>query len=251
MRETAITISRHIGVPDAFSRAIVYGANYSDVVGWGNIKHLQEMVRACKPKLVIIDPIRVFDKDAQQGNDNAMELINSLRKIIVEEGCSILFIHHPHKTTHNQVNPYRLDGDDPTAWMECASGAAALVQNVDFRIGLEAKKDADDELTFRYYVRLLGWSKPITLIRERDPETDLPMGYRTASPLDSLGKEEKTAFASLGNTFTSTEADQALGVTRNTTLTRLRDWQGRHLIRMGKQGKHRKIWSAPPGLQSL
>lgn len=247
-REVAVTLSHYIGADRAYTGVMVYGANYSDELGHGNIEYLQEMVRACKPKLVIIDPIRVFDKNAQQGNDNAVELINSLRKIAVKEDCSILFVHHPHKTGRtqgNQPNPYSLDGDDPTAWMECASGAAALVQNVDFRIGIERKKE--DELTLRYFVKMYGWSKPLTLIRDRDPETDLAIGYRTSSPLDNMDKVEKTAFESLGNEFTSTEADQALNVSRNTTLNRLREWQERRLIKMGKQGKHRKIWKEPVG----
>jgi hypothetical protein len=244
---TAMTLARYIGAGHAFAQVFVYGANYSDVLGWGNIGHLREQVHIAKPKLVIIDPIRAFDEDTQEGNKQAIHTINALRKIIVAENCSILFIHHPNKTERDAAHSFPLDGPDPTEWMKRASGAAALVQNVDFRIGMDKKPGKENELILRSYVRLRGWSKPLTLIRDIDPKTDLPMGYRTASPLDSLSPAERIAFASLGNEFTSAEADDALGMSRKSTLDHLREWQGLYLIKMGEQGKHRKTWREPGG----
>src|SRR5206468_1515445 len=112
--------------------------------------------------LVIIDPLRMFNADAETKNKEAAGLIGRMRKLVKDTGKTIMFIHHPRKARPDQQIQYSLE-NDPTQWMEQASGAAALVQNMDFRIGLQ--KTEDDNIVCRHFTRGEGWSPAIYIER--------------------------------------------------------------------------------------
>lgn len=232
------TIAHFLGLPFPPPNAYIYGTNYSPTDRKFDSKFMQETIQRYEIKLTVIDPIRVFDSDAPEGNDKAMELINSFRSIAKKEECSFLFLHHPRKP--RELQKFSLE-EDPTGWFQQMSGAAALYQNVDFRIGLQKKEE--DKLIMRHFVRTIGWSEILTLVREKDQETGDSIGYRSKSPLDDLEPHRKAEYRALPESFTTGNAKKAFNLSNNPTNERLKEWIDMKLIQKTGRGEYRKLWA--------
>jgi archaellum biogenesis ATPase FlaH len=243
--EVESALTEFLGLTSAPSNAYVYGEMFSPKSGMGNIDNLKDLIHECKAKLVIIDPLRAFNPNAPGKNETAAELINKLRPIAKEEQCSILILHHPVKPKEDRPT-FDLD-KDPTQWMQQASGAAALVQNVDFRIAIESeKKDGHPDknrLKMKHFLRLIGWQDTMLLVREFRPDVpDEPLGYRSKSPLDELEPGEREDFLSLPNSFTPSNVKEVCGVTDSPANKRIDKWQNMNLIRKARRGEYMKLW---------
>jgi RecA-family ATPase len=87
---------------------------------------------------IIIDPLRAFCPEAETGNDEAIKLINGLRDLAKQTAATILLIHHPRKP--DKDSDFSLESD-AHMWLTQACGSAAIIQNVDFRMGLQADNE--------------------------------------------------------------------------------------------------------------
>jgi hypothetical protein len=137
----------------------VFSPNYSLLSDLADqAKNTEDLVRKiitqCEFQFVVIDPLRVYAPDAEADNTDAVKVIKRLRNLAATVGTTILLVHHPHKPRVDE--DYSLDSD-PFLWMTKASGAGALVQNVDFRIGVAST--SDDGLMLRSFLRNKGWSR--------------------------------------------------------------------------------------------
>jgi hypothetical protein len=240
--EIGEVIAGFLGLSTLPSNAFLYGGNYSPVQGLGNPEKLEQLIHASGAKLVIIDPLRAFSPNAPEKNENAINLINSLRKITQNENCSALLIHHPKKPKDS--DDFSLE-EDPTAWFQQASGVASLVQNVDFRIGLE--KNGSDELVMRHFIRAKGWYDPIFIVREKDQETTDPIGYRPKSPLDDLEANDREKYNSLPQIFTTADAKRIFNLSDNPTNERLKGWIDVKLVQKNRRGEYKKLWTESAG----
>src|ERR1051326_4918169 len=131
-------LRKHIGAPDmgAFE---MYSPNYIPrEPGLENISeyhYILHLIKKDPVDFVIIDPLRLFQPQAEAKNSEAAAMIQKLRDIKSEAGSTIMFIHHPRKIGSDPtIERFHLD-TNPTEWMSNACGAASLVQNADFRIG--------------------------------------------------------------------------------------------------------------------
>lgn len=79
---TGNTIAGYLSLSEIPELAQNYGVNYSPEEGYGDLEYLQQLIQISKAKLVIIDPLRAFSPKAPTDNEDAIELIQKLRKII-------------------------------------------------------------------------------------------------------------------------------------------------------------------------
>jgi|SRR6267378_114091 len=203
------SISKHLGIatPDNWS---VYSPNYV-----GRIKELQQlsedvyvrnMLREEKFDFIVIDPLRMYKPEAESKNSEAAAMIHELRELIAEIGCSIMFIHHPRKQGADpSIQRYKLESN-PTGWMANACGAASLVQNADFRIGLEQNEDG--YIVLRHFLRNKGWMPAEFLDRSYDIESDEPLGYYIDNSANAVTALERSWLNDLPATFMTKDFKQ-------------------------------------------
>ena len=121
-----------------------YSPNYSKVTA-SDAKYeedharIERIIKEGEYAFVIIDPLRMFSPEAEGKNTDAARVIKELRGLARKSGSAIMLVHHPHKP-RLEAAEVSLE-NDPHAWLQRASGAAGLVQNVDFRIGLAELPD--------------------------------------------------------------------------------------------------------------
>jgi len=238
MAELAKTISSFMKldkVPDEFR---VFNPGIStklpprDMFGY-----LSEMITNCRFRFVIIDPLRMLDPTAEDKNALAAQFIQRLRALIAATGATVLLIHHPRKRDSDDSSS--LDRD-PTRWMEGASGASALVQNVDFRIGFD--KDGKGNPLIRSFIRVKGWGPVLDLKREFDPAMGAPVGYRLQNAIDTMFPNDRKVFDQLGASFTTGELKKILGLGPSSTDAKLKEWEeDLAIIKKLSHGKWEKV----------
>ena len=236
---TGETQAEYLGLTGAPNTFLTWGYDYSpqgfDPTGQDQ---LIKVVEASAAEFVIIDPLRGFDLNAEEKNSQAMTMIRLLRGIIRETGATVLIFHHPNKNRHDKNFSLASLEEDPVGWMDCASGASALVKNVDFRIGM-AKGQEGGEIRLRTNIRMRGWLPINYLVRDLDDD-GLPRGYRLLSPLDKLVPEDAPAFNSLSKEFSTKDAKTALRLSNHPVNLRLKAWIDQNLIYRIGHGSWRK-----------
>ena len=226
-----------------------YSPNYSKVTA-SDAKYeedharIERIIKEGEYAFVIIDPLRMFSPEAEGKNTDAARVIKELRGLARKSGSAIMLVHHPHKP-RLEAAEVSLE-NDPHAWLQRASGAAGLVQNVDFRIGLAELPD--HTLISRSFVRGRGWGPAEGLVRVFDDDGD-PIGYRIEGGWDKLPEADKQALERLGDEFTTKEAKQGLSLSARPTNDRLLKWVSLGLTQKVKQGLWRKTVEGRSGEQ--
>jgi hypothetical protein len=240
MSETAEKIAKFLGLSSIPTFFRVYNPGFfrrpPQYQKLSEIDFLCLLVKECGFLFVIVDPLRMLDPQAEDKNMNAAMTIRKLRQLVTETGVTILLIHHPKKPDPNDKSSLV---DDPMRWMERASGASSLVQNVDFRIGFD--KNIDGDLEMRTFVRSKGWGPLFNLVRESDSVTGEPIGYRLEYGIDKLPLGDRKAFDKLNQSFATKDARTELRLSANPTNERLEQWEYLGIIRRVGRGQWEKV----------
>lgn len=160
------------------------------------------------PDLVLVDPLRLFAPDAPVKNEDTAKLFKRLRRNGTR--AAWLFCHHNRKTPNGDQMFDTSLVEQPKLWLQKASGALALVNHTDTRLGVnetEAIKGSD--LAMSGFVRGKETLQAMFLVRQED-ENGEPIGYRLFKSLDRLKTEHRLAFKSLQERFTWREVKIAL-----------------------------------------
>ena len=203
--------------------------------------NLYEMVKGLKPKLVIVDSLRTYDPDAELRNHIAGKLIGDLHRIAKEHGCAITLVHHTRKPGPD--GPPSLEKTPAVSWLNQASGARALINQTDVRLGIDLPEQGAGkaDLVVKGFARLRGGIGPLYLARDYDDQGD-PLGYRLRKGPELLfNKDQEAAFSRLPNEFTTKEAKQIYGREDQATSDFLRKCGGVGILRKDRRGHFVKV----------
>jgi hypothetical protein len=187
----------------------------------GHGLHIERLVNEVRPSLVIVDTLRAYRPDFEQDNTQAGKLLREFRLVAHDCGTAFQFIHHVKKPGEHGV-PALEDTPSPQ-WLNQACGARALVNQTDFRLGIDCAVGAsrrvlgtkhpriaeETAIVLRGHVRVRGEFGPIFLARCFDEEGQ-PIGYRKLSGVELLcNADQERAYATLKDSFTFKEAKLA------------------------------------------
>lgn len=151
------------------------------------IEHLEEAIKKRKPALVIVDTLRFLDPKAESENVNATSRLGWM-KGFCRTGTGSLFMHHMRKKNEEFPRPNLYDtGTRVIEWMQHVSGAQALVNQSDIRIGFDYAANNED-LTVRAYRRGMGEAGPWLLQRILDDNSGDALAYARIAGKDLLNK---------------------------------------------------------------
>jgi len=175
---------------------------------------LNSIVRKVWPVLLIIDSLRSYKPEVEEKNALAAAFLQDLRKLARETSTAFLFVHHTRK--HHEQDLGALEDATALEWLNRACGARALINQTDFRLGLDRKIGAvsggtlgvseEMPLVMRGHRRIAGGFGQIHLSRVLDGASGEELGYRKIAGLDMLSAEQRQVFDLLPDTFTFKEA---------------------------------------------
>ncbi len=199
------TLMDYIQAPMALDNFQIYSPNYGskveDLASWSEDHYIIELLKRDPVDFVIIDPLRMFKPDAEAKNSEAAAMLRGVRALVAQTNTSIMFVHHPRKISGDPtVERFHLE-THPTEWMSNACGAAALVQNVDFRIGLEEDNERGC-IVMRRFIRNRGWFPAEYVGRVFDDDGE-PQGFSLEGGVDKLTPQERGWLASLPTDFST------------------------------------------------
>jgi hypothetical protein len=229
LREMSRQISMALGLPDTPEDFYAMDAPTS-----AQIEHDAKIL---KPSLIVIDTLRPLDPGAEEKNTAA-----ALRLLWFKQfqklGSSVVFIHHMRKEDRKEPRASLLYPKlKVMEWMAEVSGASALVNQSDVRIGFDSG-EGSVEAVARAHQRGVGELGPWRLGRVRDDQGK-EVAYRLVKasaavltePLRSdVGKLPKES-------FTFSQAVTALGKNDRAVADILKQAQSFGVIR--KTGKHK------------
>lgn len=188
---------------------------------------LHGAVRDFGASLLIIDTLRAYNPKVTEKNQFAAEEMQKMRHISLKEGCSVLVLHHVRKRPSDPKFELAPLEDAPVMeWMMEASGARALINQSDVRIGFDRPRSVasgvdalnaglEDEIVMvmKGHEKVRGEFGPIYLKRRYDPDTLEPICYEVVDSLEMLGNVGMiSAFKRLSARFTPREAMSAYGM---------------------------------------
>jgi hypothetical protein len=212
-----------------------------------DIKHLARLVEATKPALVVIDTLRSFDPGAEENNTKAGEFIRSLRALSQRHRTAFLLIHHIKKQDGGFFNSVNIEADSLIQWLSQACGARSLINQTDFRIGVDQTSKSNASLIIRAHVRVRGELGPFYLERTLD-EDQQPTGYRRLSGCEFLKKDQQDAFEKLPATFTFKEAKGIYGWQDQATNDFLKKCLLVSILRKPAKGCYEKVAAQASGV---
>jgi hypothetical protein len=189
----------------------------------GHGLHIARLVDEVRPSLVLVDTLRAYRPDFEQDNTQAGKLLREFRSLAHDCGVAFQFIHHVRKPGEHGV-PALEDTPSPL-WLNQACGARALVNQTDFRLGIDCAVGTtrrflgtkhpniaeETAIVLRGHVRVRGEFGPILLARCFDEEGQ-PIGYRKLSGVELLcNADQQQAYANLSNSFPFKEAKLVYG----------------------------------------
>ena len=221
-QEILTAISRFLGLSEPPANFHVWSPNWESHIdareahsSW-SVK-LTDRVHSVEPSLVIVDPLRMFWLQAENGNDDAAAVIKSMRSVSGPTGCVWVITHHRRKV--NQQIAVSALAEDPHAWFQEAAGAHALVNQSDTRIGV-VPNGRNADLLLGGFVIGTGPLVPLDLARVTD-DNGTPVGYRLLTGVDRLSSEDRAAFDRLPHRFRFKDVRAAMGGTSDSNANRL------------------------------
>lgn len=159
-------------------------------------KEIDEAVAARKPSLLIIDTLRFLDPKAESENTGAATRLYWMKQFR-RFGTGTLFIHHMRKQNEEFPRPNLFDPSVRVLeWCQHVSGAQALVNQSDIRMGFDFAANQED-LVVRAYRRGSGEVGPWHLQRILDDNSGDALAYSRISGKELLSKLHAEAFLKL------------------------------------------------------
>lgn len=140
-----------------------------------DLEKLDAYAAELKPALVVIDPLRMWQPDAEK-TEISSRLLAEIRTMGNKFGFASLILHHPRKTSKDAPVPDLRDSN-VLDWLQCASGARGLISHTDTRIAFQ-RVQSDDSLVVKWNRRIVGDSGAYQFQRIYNPEGE-PLGYRS------------------------------------------------------------------------
>ncbi len=188
------------------------------------------------PILVIIDALRGFDAKAEGKNEYASSRISECEQWAKEYNATIVFLHHLRK--EDAANPgKKLVDAEIMEWLERTSGARALINQTQVRIGIDDHKQNDCELIIKGHYKLLGAFGPYQIGRKYDAESGEPIGYYRLTGISLLSPAMQQRFLALPDEFKFTQAQKLLNTGPKTLIENIRAWMGAGLLK--KTGEYK------------
>lgn len=161
-------------MPDNF---IVHGKNFADTERDINLV-IQEAVEDYHPKMLIIDPLRIFYPDVEKDSGDVSRLINILDKF---NSCdfTVVLIHHMRKPDRKAELPSLREA--PDEWIKESAGVMGLINHTDTRIGVENINNFQG-IALSGRVRGVGVIPYMELDRIKDEDGEA-IGYKVRSKL--------------------------------------------------------------------
>lgn len=162
----------------------------------------KSIISQVEPVLVIVDSLRAFSPQASANNEGAGSFLNFLYQSTRETRTAVHLIHHMKKPSGLKV-PLSLKDDTTKVveWLLEMEGARALVNQTDFRAGVEADDGNPVALNMKWNIKGEGDSGNHFIERIYDANDGQPMGYNLIKGLDMLSNEEKQNFRKLQSKF--------------------------------------------------
>jgi hypothetical protein len=157
--------------------------------------------------LVIVDSLRAYNSDAEK-HEKSGAFMTDMRAQARACGATVLFIHHLRKTDRNPAFVPCLEETSAMNWLQEMSGARALVNQTDTRMGID--KGSKTDLVLRWFWKAKGEFGPLHVKRVFDNFSE-PIGYELVSSIDILTPRQRDFLGKLPERFTFREAMQIYG----------------------------------------
>jgi len=200
---------------------------------------IEKVLKDVQPALVIIDSLRAFSPEAESKNATAAAGLSELRTQALQYQVTFLVIHHIRKPSKEGACP--LEDSRVTIWMNEASGARALINQTDVRIGFDVSRQDDSRLIVKGFTRIQGEFGPLYLRRVYDEEGE-PIGYEHLRGIELISNPaQQEAFKNLPPEFRFKDAKRMYGREDQATSDFLRKCEGFGLLLRVEKGLYRKV----------
>jgi hypothetical protein len=206
-RDMLDNLVKFLGLPAAPENFLLWSPA-SDRTG---LLDLESICCDIEPALCVVDSLRAHDPSLEK-TDYAGERMNSLRSLAHKSGAAILAIHHVRKPDQEGVPALDADETVVMQWLNQASGARAIINQSDTRIGADLpRRGRGGDMVLRWFRRTHGEGGPIYLERVCD-DNGTPLGYRPAHGAKLLDNaSQEAAFALLPEEFSFRQAVAVYG----------------------------------------
>ena len=198
-------------------------------------------VRHYKPVQVVIDSLKLFSPQAQEGNGvNALLMLKQLQALSRETGAAFLLIHHLRKPDRKEELP-DLNVTPILDWLQEAAGTRSFINQTDVRMGVSADRKAKAEsLVLKFFVKLRGEYGPVYV--ERIFEEGEPVGYRRLSgPALLRNAEYERLFGTLPDQFRYSDAEKLTGKRSSSLVHFIRKCEAVGILSKDSLGYYRKV----------
>jgi hypothetical protein len=229
------TITGHLGLgnpPESFR-----------ILSFPDPSEVEREILAFRPTLVIIDALRGLDPEAEAKNSGSGKMLARLHKLAVMIEAAIIFVHHLRKEDRKNPAAGTLVATPVMDWLQEVSGARALVNQTDVRVGIEPQSIGETEIVLKGHYKLSGEFGPWHIGRVYGDEGE-PLGYRRLRGFELLSQDHKDAYKKLGSEFTYTQARGAFGKGGRPLSTFLSNCFGAGILEKygtGKKARYRKV----------
>jgi len=213
-------------------------------------EHLERLLDAVEPQLVVIDSLRSFRPDVTDKNRTAGEWLKEIRRISHKCGCTFLIVHHVKKPNKEAPAPGNLESCSAASWLLAMEGPRAFVNQTDVRIAVaegDLRSQNPPALQLKWSVRVRGDSPVVSLERVFDEDGE-PAGYRHLAGAALLDEEKRAVLGRLPGEFSTADVkaarrDQHLGDGNDPTNKFLAECKQLRIIARLARGHWRKVAS--------
>jgi hypothetical protein len=210
-----------------------------------------EMMRCCKPDLVVVDSLSGYRPEIEEKNSIATRVLQEFRGLIRDIGCAVVLIHHIRKpSSKREEQPQPLEEASLRQWFLQARGGRALVNGSDVRLGLDEPRlarvcgeDAREHrpaLVLRGFGRVRGEIPTLYLARALDDDGD-PLGYVQVIGVDLLPHEQQEKYERLPPQFRFKQAKLTYGKGDQATTDFLKKCEALGILERVARGEYRKV----------
>jgi hypothetical protein len=229
------TISGYLGLP--------HPPEDFRILSFPDAPDVEREILAFRPALVIIDALRGFNPEAEEKNSVSGKMLSQLHKLAVRIKAAIIFVHHLRKEDRKNPAAGTLVATPVMDWLQEVSGARALVNQTDVRVGIEAQSIGETEIVLKGHYKLSGEFGPWHIGRVYGDEGE-PLGYRRLRGFELLSQEHRDAYKKLESESTYTQARKAFGKGGRPLTTFLSNCFGAGILEKhgaGKKARYRKV----------
>jgi hypothetical protein len=209
--------------------------------GAANKPNVGQIITSVQPRLLIIDSLRDYEPEAEKENSTAAKLLQDLRVLARKYGTAFLLIHHTRKPGESGRPP--LENIPIMDRLDQASGARALINQSDVRIGLDRPRAAHEgvALVIKGHERVVGEFGPFFVAREFGNDGD-PLGYSRMTGAQLLfNPEHENAFEKLPPEFSFKDAKHTYGKHDSATDHFLKKCINVGIVTKIKHGRYAKV----------